>query len=89
MKLMWDIWYRSKGAKEHMPKKSFAGKNFGSIFWDAMRLVFMMNTTNLAFFIRGYSIRLRKSSLRPMGAVEASTKWMRLRCSSWGTSSMG
>jgi len=40
MKLMWDNWYRSKGAKEHMPKKSFAGKNFGSIFWDAMRLVF-------------------------------------------------
>ena len=38
--LKWDNWYRSEGAKEHMPKKSFAGKNFGSIFWDAMRLVF-------------------------------------------------
>lgn len=40
MDLTWDRWYRSKGCRNHMAEKVFAGKNFGSIFWDAMRLVF-------------------------------------------------
>lgn len=38
--LTWDNWYRSEGCRDHMKKRVFAGKNFGSIFWDAMRLVF-------------------------------------------------
>ena len=38
--LKWDKWNRSKGCRHWMDKKSFAGKSFSSIFWDAMRLVF-------------------------------------------------
>jgi hypothetical protein len=39
--LMWDFWHRSAGCIHWMDKTSFAGKSFSSIFWSAMRLVFL------------------------------------------------
>ena len=39
--LTWNSWNRSKGARHWMDKKTYLGKSFSSIFWDAMRLLFM------------------------------------------------
>ncbi|MDZ4685587.1 MAG: hypothetical protein SH850_11030 [Planctomycetaceae bacterium] len=41
MRLGWEQWFRSEGAREHMGSLEFNGTNFGALFWDAMRLVFL------------------------------------------------
>jgi hypothetical protein len=39
--LTWNNWNRSKGCRYWMDKKTYLGKTFSSIFWSAMRLLFL------------------------------------------------
>ncbi|MBD2752005.1 hypothetical protein [Spirosoma validum] len=39
--LSWSNWYRSEGCRKWMDKTTFAGTSFTSIFYQAMRLIFL------------------------------------------------
>ncbi len=52
-KLKWDFWYRSDGCRHHMSKTRFAGVDYGTVFWRAMRAVFIDEHDNYGLLYNG------------------------------------